>query len=93
MYTTLAIVAKVPASLRIKESEVSILLDAVPVGVQVAGILGIQELDLVLDECDGSSAVLFNDLEGLFGTGNISGVSPGICGTNGGWRGVPTSGA
>lgn len=85
--------AKVPASLGIKESEVSILLDAVPVGVQVARILGSQEFDFVPDECDSSAAVLFNYLEGLFGTWDISGVSPGIRGTNGGWRGVPTSGA
>lgn len=93
MNTTLAIVAKVSASRGIQDSKVSILLDAVPVGVQVAGILGIQELDFLPDECDGSSTVLFNDLEGLFGTGNISEVSPGTWATNGGWRGVPTSGA
>lgn len=74
--TTLVVVAKVSAGLRILEPKVAILLDAEPVGVQLACIARALQFRSIALDGDGSAAMLFDDLESIFWPRDSSGATP-----------------
>lgn len=68
--------AKVSAGMGVLEPKIAILLDAEPVRVQMARVAEGLELGLISYECDGSTGMLLDDLEGVFGPGDSARAAP-----------------
>lgn len=75
MDVALVVVVKTSAGMRVLESEVTILLDAEPVRVQVTRVTETLELELISYELHGSAAALLDDLESVVKPGDSAGAA------------------
>lgn len=75
-HAALAIVAKVSTGVGILKPEIAVLLDAEPVRVQMARIAETLKLGTVSNKCDGSAAVLLDDLESVLRPGDSARAAP-----------------